>query len=382
MPDKNYYKILQIDPSAEPEVVQAAYRRLAQKYHPDTNVAPDAIRRMQELNEAYEVLSDPVKRAVFDRQYTNQDGQPAEDRRRAEYEHQQTARAAEQRQRQEAAQLSAGQRSRSNLRLTLTPGVTMDFVKVPAGTFIMGSNDREDKEKPQPSWLARTRRFGWRSNDREDKEKPQHTVGLLDDYWIGKYPVTNEQFAQFVTAAKYQVDRGNWKKIADHPVVRVTWRDAMAYCQWLNKTLRGELKDLELRLPTEAEWEKAARSTDGRVYPWGNEWDQSKCNTREGGKGDTTPVGAYSPQGDSPYGAADMVGNVLEWCHSLYKPYPYQAADGRESEADDGDRVLRGGSWYRGQVRARCASRSSRDPDYRFDNGGFRCCCFSPGSRF
>jgi formylglycine-generating enzyme required for sulfatase activity len=142
----------------------------------------------------------------------------------------------------------------------------------------------------------------------------------------------------------------------------------MAYCQWLNELLRGELKDRTLRLPTEAEWEKAARGglspvsnggdTEGaREWPWGNEFDQNKCNSSEGGKKGATPVGAYSPHGDSPYSAADMAGNVWEWCHSLYKPYPYQANDGRENEKDNSARVVRGGSWSEPRRFTRCAAR-------------------------
>jgi formylglycine-generating enzyme required for sulfatase activity len=232
----------------------------------------------------------------------------------------------------------------------------MEFVRVPPDKFIMGGN-------------------------RYDDQKPQHTVEILYDYWIARYPVTNEQFAGFVTAAKYSVDQGNWQTKADHPVVNVSWRDAMAYCQWLNDTLHGESRDMVLRLPTEAEWEKAARGTQGYEWPWGNEFDKSKCNSNEDGQGGTTPVGAYSPQGDSPYGAADMVGNVWEWCHSRYKPYPYQANDGRENEAGDDLRVLRGGSWFDDRDVAHCGYRYVDPPDLRIDNLGFRC-CVSLGARF
>ena len=227
---------------------------------------------------------------------------------------------------------------------TLTPNAQpnaqvwggMEFVCVPAGKFLMGSKD-DNK-------LA------------SDDERPQDAVDL-PDYWIGKYPVTTEQFAQFVAAAQYKFDQDDWQKEADHPVVNVSWRDAMAYCNWLNDTLRGELKDRTLRLPTEAEWEKAARGEYGNEWPWGNEFDKNKCNSSEGDKGGTTPVGAYSPHGDSPYGATDMVGNVWEWCHSLYKPYPYKANDGRENEAGDLPRVVRGGAFFNLQRHARCACR-------------------------
>jgi formylglycine-generating enzyme required for sulfatase activity len=132
----------------------------------------------------------------------------------------------------------------------------------------------------------------------------------------------------------------------------------MAYCQWLNNLLKGELPaGLVLRLPTEAEWEKAARGANGNEWPWGHEFDKNKCNSSEGGKGGTTPVGAYSPQGDSPFGCADMVGNVWEWTHSLFKPYPYKMEDGREDEKVSGNRVVRGGAFYYNARFARCAYR-------------------------
>ena len=238
----------------------------------------------------------------------------------------------------------------------------LQFVRVPAGKFLMGSKD-DNK-------LA------------SDDERPQHTVEIAYDYWIGKYPVTNKQFAQFVASAQYQFDQGDWQKKANHPVINATWRDAMAYCQWLNETLRGELKGQTLRLPTEAEWEKAARGTQGYEWPWGNEFDQSKCNSSEGGKGSTTSVDDYSSRGDSPYGAADMAGNVLEWCHSIYKPYSYsyQADDGRENESGSEWRVLRGGAFGRDRGYARCAFRNDAHPDIRRDDLGWRV-VVSPGSR-
>ncbi|MBI5293827.1 MAG: SUMF1/EgtB/PvdO family nonheme iron enzyme [Chloroflexi bacterium] len=226
----------------------------------------------------------------------------------------------------------------------------MEFMRVPAGRFLMGSN-----------------------NGGSD-EKPQHTVDIPYDYWMARFPVTNELYFAYTKAKgiKHPVD--GWEKKKDHPVVRVSWEDAISYCQWLHGLLKAELPaGLVLRLPTEAEWEKAARGADGREYPWGNEFDKNNCNTSEGGKGGTTSVGSYSSRGNSPYGCADMTGNVWEWCHSLYKPYPYKATDGRESETAAGSRVLRGGSFYNDNSAARCTYRLgySRVALYYYF-GGFR----------
>ena len=165
----------------------------------------------------------------------------------------------------------------------------------------------------------------------------------------------------------------DWKDKANHPVVKVSWYDAMEYCKWLNEKLQGEIGALAVRLPTEAEWEKAARGEQGNEWPWGNEFDAAKCNSSEGGKGDTTPVGAYSPQGDSPYGAADMAGNVWEWCHSIFKPYPYKADDGREKESGSELRVVRGGAWIVDRsARARGVSPQATLPALVTDFIGFR----------
>ena len=141
----------------------------------------------------------------------------------------------------------------------------------------------------------------------------------LGDYWIGKYPVTNAQFERFVNETKYQCKQ-DWRSEFTpgkerHPVVNVTWHDALAFCKWAGVTL-----------PSEAEWEKAARGTDGLTYPWGNQWDAGRCNVAELG---TTPVDQY-PNGMSPYGCYDMVGNAQEWTRSHDKEYPYDPDDGRE----------------------------------------------------
>jgi formylglycine-generating enzyme required for sulfatase activity len=223
----------------------------------------------------------------------------------------------------------------------------MEFVEVPAGKFLMGSSD-------------------------QDEEKPQHIVDIPYDYYIARFPVTNAQYAAYEKAKAIIHPVSASEKKGDHPVVNVSWNDAMAYCQWWNDLRRNELPSgVVLRLPTEAEWEKAARGTDGLIYPWGNTFDKNKCNIDEGGKNDTTPVGAYSPQGDSPYGVADMAGNVWEWTHSLFEPYPYEAGDGREDENVSRHHVQRGGSFIGTDQLARATSRYRGDPSF-LDFVGFR----------
>jgi len=222
------------------------------------------------------------------------------------------------------------------------------MVWVPPSRFLMGS----DRGKDAGAY---------------DDELPQHQV-TLSGYWIGRYPVTVAQFRAFVQDSGYQPqDRDSLHGPDDHPVVRVTWNDATAYCRWLS-----EKAGLAVTLPSEAAWEKAARGTDGRIYPWGDESpDESRCNF-DGNVGGTTPVGQYSPRGDSPYGCADMAGNVWEWCHSLYKPYPYRSDDGREDPEAEGSRVLRGGAFYYIGRSLRCAFRDWYFPLDGDWIGGFR----------
>jgi formylglycine-generating enzyme required for sulfatase activity len=201
----------------------------------------------------------------------------------------------------------------------------------------------------------------------EGASKPQHLVYQLDyDFYMARFPVTNQQYAMMTRESGAPVIMSNEKN--QHPVVNVSWYDARKYIEWLNKKFQSGLpKGFRFCLPSEAEWEKAARGFDGNEYPWGDLFDKNKCNTTEGKEGGTTLVGAYSPQGDSPFGCPDMVGNVWEWTRSLWgkdgnKPqfkYPYRFDDKREDEDADESvlRVLRGGSFRFSETSARCAFR-------------------------
>jgi formylglycine-generating enzyme required for sulfatase activity len=230
-----------------------------------------------------------------------------------------------------------------------------EMVPVPAGPFLMGTSDKQVQAMLERfEWAQELQEKGW-----FEDEQPQHEV-TLPAFEIGRYPVTNAEYAAFVEASGHDAPY-HWRdgrlpeELADHPVVNVTWHEAQAYVAWL-----CERTEQPYRLPTEAEWEKAARSDDGRLWPWGDDWDPARANA---GSRDTTPVGQYSPAGDSPYGCADMAGNVYEWCSSEYRDYPYHTDDGRENPEGGGPRVLRGGYYevYPGTVR--CACRNNTHPD-------------------
>jgi formylglycine-generating enzyme required for sulfatase activity len=143
--------------------------------------------------------------------------------------------------------------------------------------------------------------------------------------------------------------------------------DAEAYIEWLNQKT-----GMTFRLPTEAEWERAARGDDGRLFPWGNTFDPWRCNTAESVKKGTTPVDFYSPGGDSPCGVADMVGNVWEWTQSPFMPYPYTPQADTENTRARGRVVVRGGAWYYTRKLARCAAREGILPNCLSPSIGFR----------
>ncbi len=395
---KNYYVILDIEPNATVADIKEQYRFLMQTWHPDKYVSPThkakAAEKTVVINEAYEVLSNPARRADYDKatgcpsagqnmaqEEAERQAQEQSDRaareRHAEAERQAKHRAQEEAERLEferqqdqyrrdALRKVAEERERiekdrlprepdfdpTPVILTLGRDAMIEFVRIPAGEFVMGSTDAD--------------------HDAEGWEKPQHKL-RLDAYLIGKYAVTNAQYAAYAkaTGRSWSMPRGKER----HPVVQVSWDDAMAFCAWVSQATGRKVT-----LPTEAQWEKAARGTDGRLFPWGNSKpDAAKLNFDSDVRA-TTEVGQYSPAGDSPYGVADMAGNVWEWTSSLWGcinstptyGYPYKANDGREDRGSRDTRVLRGGGFDDGRWGVRSASRSGNFPADHYDNYGFR----------
>jgi len=308
--------------------------------------------------------------------------------------------------------------------VTEKDGATM--VLIPAGEFIMGSTETEAKDAEKRWGLA---------EGTLKSETPQHIV-FVDAFYIDKYEVTNAQYKKFVDETGHPTpsvptmeevlltfrnelrDEADaisarqsektyrelrrrlkpwaWKNEtypegkANHPVVLVSWYDAVAYAKWANK-----------RLSTEAEWEKAARGTDGRIYPWGNEWDASKCNSAEriakkalpnlqasllwfgewkkispteSARNTTVPVGSYK-SGKSPFGIYDMAGNAFEWCMDWYDEDYYAKSPKREptGPATGSTCVLRGGSWNYPGFKLRTTYRNKHAPEVGGSPNGFRC---------
>jgi formylglycine-generating enzyme required for sulfatase activity len=177
--------------------------------------------------------------------------------------------------------------------------------------------------------------------------------------------VTNRQYLEYVEAGGRTPDTwpdGHMPSGESFlPVVGVTWADAKGYCEWRGK-----------RLPTESEWELACRGTDGRLYPWGKDWDPRNANTPQSTCGRALTIGTYSPAGDSAYGISDMIGNVSEWTSSILRSYPYQEQQ-TEPPDEDAYRVIRGGSWQRELKYANCSARDGGPPDAQSEAVGFRC---------
>jgi formylglycine-generating enzyme required for sulfatase activity/energy-coupling factor transporter ATP-binding protein EcfA2 len=213
----------------------------------------------------------------------------------------------------------------------------------------------------------------------------RHEVDLLYEFRMARYPVTVAQFREYVKATGAEIGYpDSLRAPANTPVVGMSWYEAVAFCEWLTARLqdKGLLEaGWAVRLPSEAEWEKAARGVDGRAYPWGEEFDPERANTDESGVGRVSAVGCF-PGGESVYGCAEMSGNVLEWTGSLWGEeygraqfgYPYVPSDGRENMEAPAQllRVLRGGSCFYDSRHARCAIRDGDEPVNRGVGIGFR----------
>lgn len=226
---------------------------------------------------------------------------------------------------------------------TPRPPELSPMVEIPAGPFTFGSDTGEDDETPS-----------------QQIELPAFEMDVFE--------VTNADFGQFVEATGYVTEaeeRGSsgWRAYAEgkdrHPVVKVSWNDAVAFCEWAGK-----------RLPTETEWEKAARGTDGRAYPWGNDWDPAKVNGKDYGLRGTAVVGSFGA-GASPYGVQDMAGNAWEWTADWYKAYPNSTY--QDPFYGERFRALRGGGWFEARENLRTTNRSANVPEAANDDIGFRC---------
>lgn len=217
----------------------------------------------------------------------------------------------------------------------------LDWVTVPAGTVWMGCDVRGDED-----------------------ERPVQRVNVAS-FHLARTPITNAQYLEFVRATNRALPGHWWQKripqgLEQHPVTYVDWFDASAFAEWCGG-----------RLPTEAEWERAARGDDQRSFPWGDvEPDATRANYRMNLR-TTCPVGQF-PNGASPYGILDLAGNVWEWVSSLYMPYPCAAGDGREDRNQEGMRVVRGGSYIHTAHDIRCSARHRFFPTVRDPYMGFR----------
>lgn len=226
--------------------------------------------------------------------------------------------------------------------------LTPPLCDVPGGPFLMGSDPRRDPEA-------------------QHAEQPQRTVEVAA-FRIARFPVTVAEYYWAIQAGAVREPPAWDRQVRrpEHPIVQISWKGAVTYSAWL-----AEVTGDPWRVPTEEEWEKAARGPDGRIYPWGDRWERPRANTNDGGAGDTTPVGAY-PGGGSPYGVLDLAGNVNEWCgippsSPMRRPSAWDDQPGAGSGG-----YLAGGSWDDSPVVARAAHRSQLFIGSRTDDSGIR----------
>ena len=235
-----------------------------------------------------------------------------------------------------------------------------EMVLIPAGEFLLGTNKTDPKNTHQKIGSVKPLYL-----DQQPEQKIK-----LDSYYIDKYEVTNREYKLFVDSTQYVDFPSLWVngtypiELADHPVTNITWSEAMAYALWAQKTL-----------PTEAQWEKAARGSEGNIFPWGDEYVKGNANMGAEGKKQTAPVGSY-PGDVSPYNVYDLAGNVMEWSLDWYQPYSGSAY--RSQRFGKKFKVLRGNGFQKGghyflEAYQYLFYRTEADPGYYFENVGFRC---------
>jgi formylglycine-generating enzyme required for sulfatase activity len=245
-----------------------------------------------------------------------------------------------------------------------------EFIEIPAGSLVMGADPASDPLAfPNERWS--------RSRGEGDVHVPA--------FHITRHEITVAQFAAFVRASGWRVDPRSLAGPPNHPVTFVSWPDALAYGRWLEAALKGSphvrpriharlAEGWRITLPSEAEWEKAARGTDGRRFPWGREPSRARANYEGTG---TTPVGQFGCP-ECPYGLADMAGNVWEWTRSPNQPYPYDPADDRSNLGEDALWVMRGGHYGDPARLVRTTTRGAADPGARRAFIGFRVVASEP----
>jgi formylglycine-generating enzyme required for sulfatase activity len=246
----------------------------------------------------------------------------------------------------------------------------LGFVEIPGGPFVMGSDAGVDRQAFE--------------NERWSAASAQGTVDV-PAFYIAKYEVSVAQFKAFVDATNLAAGAQAIAAPLNHPVTLVTWPDALAFCRWLEARLKewpgtpapiaDRLREgWHVTLPTEAEWEKAARGADGRIYPWGNEPRTDRANFQSRG---LAAVGQF-PCPECAFPLFDMSGNVWEWTRSPYQPYPYDPADDRANLTEDALWVMRGGAWNDTAQNVRAAIRGAADPGVRRPFIGFRVAITKP----
>ena len=242
--------------------------------------------------------------------------------------------------------------------LTLIPSATSTQTRTPSLTQVSEKDGMVQVYVPAGE-------FEMGSNDGDSDQKPVHTV-YLDTYWIDQTEVTNAMYALCVEDGDCEKPISDYfddTNFTDHPVVNVSWYAAEDYCTWAGR-----------ELPTEAQWEKAARGTDGRIYPWGNAAPDCILANYSGCTGNTLEVGSLQA-GASPFGVLDMAGNVCEWVADWYAAdyYSVSPKNNPTGPANGNYRVLRGGSWFDYESFLRSADRLGIYPVYTYDSSGFRC---------